>query len=83
MNEKYFQGSARKRAFMSWGGIVSNSILDNSFLDWTTKFWTTWMQGDYDTSLDVAIIAANNHRPSCTNQAPMMVYGTGSLTWGD
>jgi hypothetical protein len=81
----YGPGRAKRRAFMGWGGPVTLGILDNDFLNWSQKFWEQWLDGPQgvDTTLNIAINAANAHRPGVTNSAPMHVHGTRALRWRD
>ncbi len=70
------------RAFMGWGGKVSNSILNDNFLRWTRQFWTSWLETPDETTLQAARVAADNAYPLPAD-VPLRIYGTPLLKWAD
>lgn len=72
-----------KRAYMGWASTTQNSIANNDFQLWTQKFWVSWLDdaANYDRSLSQALDIANTTYPNITNSAPLVVYGSKSLTW--
>ena len=79
----YLFNNVHKRAFMGWGGITSNSILNNDFLDWSLDFWNTWIGTSTSIPLSQAINQASSDYPGVQSSAPMLPYGTQVLTWSN
>lgn len=78
----YLNNNKHKRAFMGWGGIVTDSILNNDFIDWSQAFWQSWVENP-DTYLKDAIDYANGNYPDVQSQAPILPVGSQLLKWND